>query len=336
MPKYSNEFLSIGVGARALAMSNLQSSIANDVTAGYWNPAGLVKLQQQYEGALMHASYFGGIANYDYAAFATQIDSGKNAIALSVIRFGIDNIPDTRFLFDTEGRVNYANVRSFSASDYGFLFSYASQTSFLKNLCWGVNFKVIHRNVGQFANAWGMGLDAAFQYTLQKWQFGVTARDITGTYNVWNYNPETFQDVFAATANQIPSNSTEITLPRLVADAAYSVVTKNFGFLAVAGFEMTFDGKRNTLVRSQLASIEPKTGIELDYKKIVFLRGGIGNFQRIKNFDNSLFWSYQPNFGVGFQFKNFTIDYALTNVGSIGQGLYSHIFSLKVSFTPKK
>ncbi|MBX9853422.1 MAG: hypothetical protein K2X86_16875, partial [Cytophagaceae bacterium] len=40
-PKYSNEFLSIGVGARAFGMSNVHTAIANDVTAAYWNPAGL-------------------------------------------------------------------------------------------------------------------------------------------------------------------------------------------------------------------------------------------------------------------------------------------------------
>ena len=37
--KYSNEFLSLGIGARGLAMSNTMTSIANDVTAAYWNPA---------------------------------------------------------------------------------------------------------------------------------------------------------------------------------------------------------------------------------------------------------------------------------------------------------
>jgi len=38
--KYSNEFLSLGVGARGLAMSNTMVSLSDDVTAAYWNPAG--------------------------------------------------------------------------------------------------------------------------------------------------------------------------------------------------------------------------------------------------------------------------------------------------------
>ncbi len=41
-PKYSNEFLAVGVGARSLGMANAQTGITNDVTSAYWNPAGLV------------------------------------------------------------------------------------------------------------------------------------------------------------------------------------------------------------------------------------------------------------------------------------------------------
>ena len=39
-PKYSNEFLQIGVGANALGMSNASVAGVDDVTSGYWNPAG--------------------------------------------------------------------------------------------------------------------------------------------------------------------------------------------------------------------------------------------------------------------------------------------------------
>lgn len=96
-PKYSNEFLSIGVGARAFGMGNVQTAVANDVTAAYWNPAGLLKIQGKYQVALMHSEYFAGIAKYDYAGFATRVDS-NSVLAISAIRFGVDDIPDTRFI----------------------------------------------------------------------------------------------------------------------------------------------------------------------------------------------------------------------------------------------
>jgi len=100
--KFSNEFLSIGVGARALGMSNTQAGIVNDVTAGYWNPAGILGIKNGSEIGLMHAEYFAGIAKYDFIGFAKKIDSTQ-AFAVSMLRFGVDNIPNTTELIDEEG-----------------------------------------------------------------------------------------------------------------------------------------------------------------------------------------------------------------------------------------
>ena len=47
--KYSNEFLNIGAGAKGLSMGGAQVSTVMDGTAGYWNPAGLVGVQDHPE-----------------------------------------------------------------------------------------------------------------------------------------------------------------------------------------------------------------------------------------------------------------------------------------------
>ena len=65
---------------------------------------------------------------------------------------------------------------------------------------------------------------------------------------------------------------------------------------------------------------------------IVFLRGGIGNIQNELQFDSSKEIVFQPNFGIGFNYKGVQIDYALTNIASIGNALYSNVFSIKVAF----
>lgn len=335
-PKYSNEFLAIGVGARGLGMANAQVAIVDDVTAGYWNPAGLTQLQEDYQFSLMHASYFAGISNFDYAGFATPIDE-KSFLGISLIRFGVDDIPDTRFLFDADGTLNYDNVRSFSAADYALILSYASKVPKIEGLTAGANFKIIHRNVGVFANAWGFGLDLGLQYRKNNWQFGASARDITGTYNVWTFNSETVKDVFAQTGNDIPETSTEITLPRLLVGIGHSLdFNEKFGILWTLGGDITFDGKRNTVVKSDVASIDPHFGLELNYKKMLFLRGGLGSFQEIKDFDGSTSTTFQPNFGIGFKFGNITVDYALTDIGDQAEALYSNVFSLKFGFNKKE
>ena len=78
--KYSNEFMNIGVDAAAFGMANAVTASTANVNSGYWNPAGLVQLEDN-QLALMHASYFANIANYDYAGFAMPLDK-QSAVAL--------------------------------------------------------------------------------------------------------------------------------------------------------------------------------------------------------------------------------------------------------------
>ena len=48
-PKYSNEFLAIGVGADALGLGNSVVAQTGGVMSGYWNPAGLTKVDKWLE-----------------------------------------------------------------------------------------------------------------------------------------------------------------------------------------------------------------------------------------------------------------------------------------------
>ncbi|HET6225008.1 MAG TPA: hypothetical protein VFF27_01930, partial [Bacteroidia bacterium] len=212
--KYSNEFLNIGVGARALGMSNSYIVSANDVTAGYWNPAGLASMGNSHQLTLMHSEYFAGIAKYDYGAFATRLDS-TSVLAASIVRFGVDDIPNTTELIDANGNVNYDRITKFSAVDFALLVSYA-KTLKIPGLRLGANVKVIRRRVGDFAGAWGFGLDAGAQYDVNKWKFAAMARDVTSTFNAWSYNlSDATKAVFQTTGNEIPENAVEVTLPKL-------------------------------------------------------------------------------------------------------------------------
>lgn len=334
-PKYSNEFLSIGVGARGLAMSGSMTATVDDVTAGYWNPAGLLSIRNDYEFGLMHAEYFAGIAKYDYAGFATPIDS-SSALGVTVIRFGIDDIPDTRFLYDASGAINYDRIRFFSAADYAFLLSYARKVDFIKGLRLGANFKIIHRVAGDFANAWGFGLDFGAQLDVKRWNFGLMVQDITGTFNAWTHNTELITDIYTQTGNEIPENSIEITLPKArLGVSRYVPIKSKFGLLASLDMIVTFDGKRNTLAKSDFASFDAAFGIEANYKKVVFLRAGAGKVQEVKDFDESTYMTFEPNFGMGFILKGINVDYALTDIGDQSESLYSHVFSIKAGINKK-
>ncbi|MEM9340652.1 MAG: hypothetical protein AAGA66_18105 [Bacteroidota bacterium] len=331
-PKYSNEFLNIGVSARSFGMGFTAVSFVDDVTAGYWNPAGLNDLKADHQLALMHSSYFSGLANYDYAAFATSVDD-QSKLALSVIRFSVDDIPDTRFLIDVNGAINFDNIQFFASADYGFLLSYARKLPFWGGIKTGGSLKIVHRTVGSFSKAWGFGFDLGAQKEWNGWQVGLAARDILGTFNAWSHNTENFEDVYALTGNDVPVNSLEITLPRVIVGASKKIILSEFfDLLPSMDLDITFDGKRNTLIRTDLLSIDPKFGFEVGYKRTGFLRFGVNQFQQIKDFDGTTSWTFQPNMGVGIAIKELVIDYALTDIGDLAPGLFSHVFSVKVDF----
>lgn len=328
-PKYSNEFLAIGVGARALGMSNAYVASVDDVTAGYWNPAGILGVKSDMQLGLMHAEYFAGIAKYDYAGLVKPIDS-TSAIGFSVIRFGVDDIPNTTELIDAEGNWDYSRITSFSAADYAFLFSYAKKDLLVPGLNLGGNFKIIHRKVGDFASAWGFGIDVGAHYRKGDWKFGGVLRDGTSTFNAWTFNiDDRTREVFELTNNVVPENSLEVTLPRLILGANRTwQFNDKMSLLAELDADFTFDGKRNTIIKSNFTSVDPHLGLEFGYGGFVFLRAGMGNFQQVEEVRNKTSWTWQPNLGIGLKIKGLTIDYALTDVGDRSVALYSNVFSL--------
>jgi len=340
--KYSNEFLNIGAGARGLAMGGAQVASVSDGTAGYWNPAGLVGVTDHPQVNLMHAEYFAGIGKYDYASIAFPGSNNKRTFAVTGLRFAVDDIMNTLFLVEPDGSINYNNIQAFSSADYAFIFSFAQKLkeSTNKNIHFGVNAKVIHRSVGKFAKAWGFGLDAGLQIIQNKWRFGIAGRDITTTFNAWSFTfTEKEKEVLYLTKNEIPVKSTELTAPRLVLGVARDFkVGKHSTLLAEANVDLTFDGKRNTVLSADPVSADPKLGLEFNANNVFFLRAGINNFQKALADGDTLnqkkVWIYQPSAGAGFKIQNLTIDYAFTNLANQSNPLFTHVFSLRLDMVP--
>ena len=330
--KYSNEFMNIGVDAAAFGMSNAVVASTGDVNSGYWNPAGLVNLEEK-ELSLMHASYFANIANYDYAGFAMPLDD-RSAVGLSVIRFGVDDILNTTQLIDDQGNIDYNRISLFSTADWGVTFSYARKLP-LDGLNFGVNAKVIRRVIGDFASSWGFGLDAGIQFQKNDWQFGLMARDITTTFNAWNIDEEQFATIQNAVEgqNQELPETTEITIPKLQLGVARKFVF-HYDFTLLTEVDLNFRfAETNDIISSSFASITPAVGLEFGYIDMIFVRGGMGNFQNVLQLDGTESVNFQPNIGVGFRYKGIQVDYALTDIGDQSVALYSNVFSLKLDWS---
>lgn len=327
-PKYSNEFLSIGVDARALSMGGAYVAGVDDVGGAYWNPSALLEVKSDMQLNIMHAEYFAGIAKYDYFSLAKPLDD-KSAIGLSLIRFGVDDIPNTSELIDNNGDIDYDRITSFSAADYAFIGSYARDLG-IEGLSTGANVKIIHRKVGSFGRSWGFGFDVGAKYQLKGWTLGANFRDVTSTFNAWRFNlTESITEAFIETENELPENGLELTLPKLATGITKRLIIKEkFSVQPEFDLDFTFDGKRNVLIRTNAFSIDPKLGTEMGFKDIVFLRFGFNNLQQVEDFNAETSWKVQPNLGLGIQLNRLSLNYALTNISS-GVGLYSNIFSIR-------
>jgi len=339
---YTNEFLNIGVGARGLGMGNAQVASTEDVYSGFYNPAGLANMPNTFQVGLMHSEYFAGIAVYDYGSFAIQMPDKKRVLGFSFLRFGIDNIPNTLFLYGPDGTINYSNISSFSTADYAFMLHYAQKFN-IPGLTAGGTVKIIYRSLGPFGNAVGFGIDLGLQYRKGGWRAGLMLKDITNTFDAWSFTlTDAQKQVLLQDSNQLPKNSIEYRAPSIILGGAYEVNIKNkFYILPEVNVILSTDGKENVLLPGNPISMDVVAGLEMNYAKIAYLRVGVSNFQHYSAIDGHTAYSVSPSIGAGVRIKVISIDYTLTNLTAIqgssqNNGLYSHVISLRLDINLKK
>lgn len=344
---YVNEYLNIGVGGRGLGMSGAAVATVNDGTASFWNPAGLMQVKTDVEINLMHAEYFSGLAKYDFGTVVKPLKSKNKVIALSLIRFAVDDIPKTIDFIQPDGSFDESKLKSMTAGDYALLLSYAQKIKLFNNqdikTSIGCNSKFLFRHLGSLANAWGCGIDIGLQANYKQWALGVSVKDITTTYTAWSFHlTEREQQIFNQTGNEIPIKSYEVMLPRVNIGIAKQLLPENktYKLWAEIGADLTTDGKRNTVWSNNTFSLDPKLGIEGSYKKTLFLRAGVGNFQQVKDdkdtSNNKNYIIYQPSIGAGLKLNQVAIDYAFTSLQIQSNPLMTHIISMKLLLNKKK
>jgi len=347
--KYVNDYLNIGVGGRGMGMSGAQIASINDVTSAFWNPAGMSYVKSDLQVGLMHSEYFSGIAKYDYLGTAFQLKNRKGVLGLSLIRFAVDDIPYTLNLIQPDGSIDYTKIKAISAQDYAGLVTYAQQIKPKRyasrediDIRAGGNLKIIHRSIGSLANAWGAGLDLGLQAKVGKWRAGAVIKDLTTTYTIWSFSfTDEEKDALLSTGNEIVSKSTEIATPRLILGGGRTfTVNKKIDVLAELNLDVTTDGKRyGNLINLNPFSIDPRIGAEVSYSKLLYLRLGVGNFQRVLDDKDTLNLQkttlFQPTLGLGVKIKNFAIDYSFSSLNIQSSPLYSHFISLRIDINKK-
>ncbi|MDA3861204.1 MAG: PorV/PorQ family protein [Melioribacteraceae bacterium] len=286
--KYAGEFMAIGVGARALGMGGAQVAVVNDVTSGYWNPAGLAKMNYP-QVALMHDEQFGGLVNYNYGSVA--IPYGKDmSFGISAIRLSVDGIPDTRnALVDENGSVifdiNNPNARidpdkitEFSNTDWAFYGTFSKKQS--KNFYWGANIKVISRTIAEYS-ALGIGFDVGALYEpIDNLQLGVNLMDITTTLVAWD------------------GGSNELISPTAKFGVAYGFEFLGGRFLPALDLDMRFENRQfASTFNVGPVSLDVRAGLEYSFRNLFMVRAG---YTDVKQFTA----------GAGVKLPKLNIDYS--------------------------
>lgn len=305
--KYAGEFIAIGVGGRALGLGGAYSAIADDITAGYWNPAGLSSLMYP-QVSLMHDERFAGLVNYDYGAVAIPVGT-VTTFAVSVIRLGVDNIPNTQNAgIDVNGnplppdqwqnfdRLDQSRITYFNSADWAFYLSYAKKVK--DNFSYGANLKVIRREMGE-ASATGIGFDVAVKYLpYENIALGANLQDVTTTLIAWN------------------NGTNQLVTPTLKIGSAYFIDALSGRFTPAFDVDMRFENRKyssNTHIGSM--SFDFHSGLEFDFKNLVALRAGYSDIGSL-------------NFGAGIHLPKFDVDYSFVKFNNDDQLGNTHRISL--------
>jgi hypothetical protein len=148
----SAAFLKIGVGARALGMGEAQSTQAEDITAMFWNPAGLAKLERM-QILLNHYDYLADM-KFEYAGIAIPVRN-VGTVGLFFSYLGMPDIERTTITYP-DGNGEMVSASSFAAG-----LSFAR--SLTDRFSIGGTAKMIHESIWH-SDAGGMAADIGIQY----------------------------------------------------------------------------------------------------------------------------------------------------------------------------
>ena len=140
------KFLSIEVGSNAVGMGGAYTSIANDATAMYWNPAGL-SFHDTKEVYFNHANWIADIS-FDYFGITFPMNN-KSVLGFNLTSVTMDEMEVTRYGNENTGE-------TFRAADYAIGSTYALNLT--DRFSVGFNGKYIQQSIAN-SHAKGFAVD---------------------------------------------------------------------------------------------------------------------------------------------------------------------------------
>jgi hypothetical protein len=153
----SGEFLLLGAGARGAALGGAFAALATDLTAMYYNPAGLAQLSRP--GAMFSSYRYVADTRYSWAGMAFPMSGGVRSIGVSLGTFGFSDQP-VYTIDNPDG-----DGRTYSVSETYVGFTYGQ--NFSDRFSAGFTAKFISDGLGQTsASAFAVDFGTSFHATI--------------------------------------------------------------------------------------------------------------------------------------------------------------------------
>ena len=193
----SGEFLLLGAGARGTALGGAYAALATDVTAMYYNPAGLAQLARP--GVMLSTSQYIADTKYAWAGIAFPLAGGVRSVGLSLGSFGFSDQP-IYTLTDPDG-----NGRTYSVRQT-FISGTLAQ-NFSDRFSAGVTLKFINDRLGT-AKASGVAVDFGTNF-----HASVGARPIRASFVIQNLGTNlqhSGEDLIVGVTRQPPLGTVDV------------------------------------------------------------------------------------------------------------------------------
>lgn len=193
----SGEFLLLGAGARGTALGGAYAALATDVTAMYYNPAGLAQLARP--SVMLSSSKYIADTKYAWAGVAFPMAGGVRSVGISLGSFGFGDQP-IYTLADPDG-----NGRTYSVRQT-FISGTLSQ-NFSDRFSAGVSLKFINDRLGT-AKANGVAVDFGTNF-----HASVGARPIRASFVIQNLGTNlqhSGEDLIVGVTRQPPLGTVDV------------------------------------------------------------------------------------------------------------------------------
>lgn len=306
-------FLEIGVGARAMAMGGSYVSVANDPTALFYNPAGIVWLKgMQVE--ISHNQWLVG-TKHDFVGAVFPIPFFTSSIGISFLNLDYGEQP-VRTVERPEG-----TGETYSARDYAVALSFAMALT--DRFSFGMSGKYINQRIwSETGNAMALDLGIFYNTIVKGLRLGISMSNFGNQIRLYGRNLDSTVDPDEKNENidRVAVNYKTEAYPLPLLFRFGISYEKNLGSLGRALITMDLNHPSNSTESINL-------GAEYGLGGIFFIRGGYENLfekDQINGLTLGGGVDYVKPGSIGYR-----IDYAYSDWGILSN---SHRFSIGFVF----